>query len=141
MLSRRHILSASVVLSAAAVPFVADAAVQPDASLVALGQEYAAAHSEYLKASDLALAAYYRAKENPAVHDIDAEPVYARLTEKEEDLADRVLTLEKQIIALGCPTVAHAKLLARVAENNVDNDFGHDAAHAIASFVLNGGLS
>lgn len=62
-------------------------------------------------------------------------------SDREDDLADELFDMEKKIVALGCPTAAHARLLSLLAKNNPDNDIGSDAAFAVAAFVLNGGLN
>ncbi|GAA0212391.1 hypothetical protein QOZ96_003608 [Brevundimonas nasdae] len=122
MLSRRHLFGASAAaVAVVALPVAVEAAAHPDAKLIDLGRQWAAAMTIKNAASGF----------GP-----DLAAAYSRVGE-----------IEEQIVATPCSTMEGLKVKARVAKEvlypttSVDNDWRDTVGLSVVDAILNGGLN
>ncbi|MGX1587355.1 hypothetical protein [Brevundimonas diminuta] len=133
MLNRRTFFGTTAAVAIAATPLAVQAAVQPDAELVALGAAYERAKFELDEAARVADLA--RQGDAADAADEQWEKAYSRFNE-----------IEDKIVALPCHSLDGLKVKAMVAKYRLDPvsspdcDWKDICALSVVDFILSGGL-
>lgn len=133
MLNRRTFFGTTAAVAIVATPLAVQAAVQPDAELVALGSAYERAKFELDEAARVADLA--RQGDAADAADEQWEKAYSRFNE-----------IEDKIVALPCRSLEGLKVKAMVAKYRLDPvsspdcDWKDICALSVVDFILSGGL-